>query len=78
MELNTAKIIKRLKSEGWVLLRHGANHDVYARPDSPLTIQVPRTAVCRLLSSGLLTGQRDGNSPCMPKEPYHEPLHCID
>lgn len=25
-------IVRRLNSDGWVLARHGANHDVYTHP----------------------------------------------
>ncbi|MCD1266055.1 hypothetical protein B5M44_24930 [Shinella sumterensis] len=41
METNTAKIIKRLKQDGWRLERHGGNHDVYRHPEKGDT-QVPR------------------------------------
>ncbi len=41
METSTAKIIKRLKSEGWSFDRHGAAHDIYRHPDKGF-VQVPR------------------------------------
>jgi predicted RNA binding protein YcfA (HicA-like mRNA interferase family) len=42
METQTAKLVRRLQSEGWSFLRHGANHDVFTHPDRALPIQVPR------------------------------------
>jgi predicted RNA binding protein YcfA (HicA-like mRNA interferase family) len=50
METNTAKVVKRLESDGWSRLRHGANHDVYSHPLNPLPIQIPRH---RALSPGV-------------------------
>ncbi len=50
MEVNAAKVVKRLEAEGWVLLRHGANHDVYSHPGKPMPIQIPRH---RTLSPGV-------------------------
>ncbi|MHB8530159.1 MAG: type II toxin-antitoxin system HicA family toxin [Caulobacteraceae bacterium] len=50
METNTAKVVKRLLGEGWTLLRHGANHDVFAHPGRSWPIQVPRR---RRLSPGV-------------------------
>lgn len=41
MEQNTAKIIKRLRKDGWRLERHGAEHDVYRHPYKG-DVQVPR------------------------------------
>ncbi len=41
METNTAKIVRRLKSEGWVFERHGGAHDIYSHPERG-KIQVPR------------------------------------
>ncbi|HMC93302.1 MAG TPA: hypothetical protein VKO16_00890, partial [Polyangia bacterium] len=29
METSTAKVVKQLRADGWTLLRHCANHDVY-------------------------------------------------
>lgn len=49
METNTAKIIKRLESEGWTFDRHGANHDIYRHPVKGF-VQVPRH---RKVSSGV-------------------------
>jgi predicted RNA binding protein YcfA (HicA-like mRNA interferase family) len=50
METTTAKVVRRLETDGWILLRHGANHDVYTHPAKPLPIQVPRH---RALSPGV-------------------------
>jgi predicted RNA binding protein YcfA (HicA-like mRNA interferase family) len=33
METNAAKVIKRLKEEGWAFDRHGAAHDIYRHPE---------------------------------------------
>ncbi|MCB5205150.1 type II toxin-antitoxin system HicA family toxin [Neorhizobium sp. T786] len=49
METNTAKIIKRLKMEGWVFNRHGSAHDIYRHPAKGF-VQVPRH---RKLSPGV-------------------------
>ncbi len=49
METNTAKIIKRLKSEGWNLDRHGNEHDIYSHPEKGF-VSVPRH---RVLSPGV-------------------------
>lgn len=49
METNTAKIVKRLISEGWSLDRHGNQHDVYRHPEKGF-VQVPRR---RTLSPGV-------------------------
>ena len=50
MESNVAKVVKRLEDDGWILLRHGANRDVYSHSGKPLPIQVPRH---RTLSPGV-------------------------
>ena len=50
METSTARVVKRLETEGWALLRHGANHDVYSHPGRSSPIQVPRH---RTLSPGV-------------------------
>ena len=51
IETNRSKIIKRLESEGWRLMRNGAEHDVYAHPDRPgVAVIVPRH---RTLSPGV-------------------------
>ena len=49
IETNRKKIITRLEAEGWVLLRHGAGHDLYTKPGFP-PVQVPRH---RTLSPGV-------------------------
>lgn len=41
METNTAKIVKRLKNEGWTFDRHGSAHDIYVHPEKGF-VQVPR------------------------------------
>ncbi|AYD00724.1 hypothetical protein NCHU2750_13330 [Neorhizobium sp. NCHU2750] len=41
METNTAKVIKRLKSDGWVFDRHGSAHDIYRHPEKGF-VQIPR------------------------------------
>ena len=50
METATAKVVKRLEIDGWTLLRHGANRDVYTHPARRFPIQVPRH---RTLSAGV-------------------------
>ncbi|MET3602161.1 type II toxin-antitoxin system HicA family toxin [Martelella mangrovi] len=42
MEQQTAKIIKRLTSDGWYLSRNGANHDIYRHPEIEGIVTVPR------------------------------------
>ena len=49
-ETNRAKIVRRLQSEGWALVRSGKEHDIYKRPDKPAVIAVPRH---RTLSPGV-------------------------
>jgi predicted RNA binding protein YcfA (HicA-like mRNA interferase family) len=49
METNTAKIIKRLKQDGWYFERAGREHDIYRHPDKG-EVQVPRH---RTLSPGV-------------------------
>jgi predicted RNA binding protein YcfA (HicA-like mRNA interferase family) len=41
VETNARKIVARLEREGWTLLRHGGDHDVYRHPRAGL-IAVPR------------------------------------
>ncbi|WP_372395166.1 type II toxin-antitoxin system HicA family toxin (plasmid) [Azospirillum sp. HJ39] len=51
VETNRSDIIDRLTLEGWVLARHGGEHDVYRHPEHPKTpIVVPRH---RTLSPGV-------------------------
>lgn len=38
--MNKKKLVKLLKSNGWYLLRHGANHDVYTNGEK--TEAIPR------------------------------------
>jgi len=40
IETNRARIIKRMESEGWVLARNGAEHDIYRLGQT--VIAVPR------------------------------------
>lgn len=50
IETNTAKVIARLKREGWEV-RHGGSHDLYKHADMPtVRITVPRH---RTLSPGV-------------------------
>ena len=49
LELSRQKIATRLEIEGWALLRHGANHDVFVKEGRPVAI-VPRH---RVLSIGV-------------------------
>lgn len=41
IETSRTKIVARLEREGWELKRHGAKHDIYAKPGGPV-VQVPR------------------------------------
>ncbi|MCR4282561.1 MAG: type II toxin-antitoxin system HicA family toxin [Bauldia sp.] len=50
VETSWARIIARLIREGWELVRHGGEHDIYRRPGRPGTIAVPRH---RELSQGV-------------------------
>jgi predicted RNA binding protein YcfA (HicA-like mRNA interferase family) len=45
IETGTARIIARLKKEGWELERRGGNHDIYRRVGKPGMIVVPRHRV---------------------------------
>ncbi len=47
---NRAKTIRRLTSEGWRLLRNGAEHDVYDHPLKAGVLTIPRH---RTLSPGV-------------------------
>ena len=49
METSTAKIIKRLKQDGWWLERNGKEHDIYRHSEKG-EVQVPRH---RNLSAGV-------------------------
>ena len=42
METNRASIERRLVREGWYLIRHGGNHDVYGHANHDNTIRLPR------------------------------------
>ena len=42
METNRERIVRRLLREGWILVRHGGNHDVYEHPETKARIQLPR------------------------------------
>jgi predicted RNA binding protein YcfA (HicA-like mRNA interferase family) len=50
LETSRSKIIARLTAEGWVLARHGKEHDVYSHPRRAGIIVVPRH---RTLSPGV-------------------------
>ena len=49
-EANRAKILSRLVTDGWVLARHGAEHDIYTHPDRSGVVSLPRH---RTLSPGV-------------------------
>ncbi len=42
METNRREIERRLEREGWYLVRHGGNHDIYEHPYFQARIQLPR------------------------------------
>ncbi|MCE2501780.1 MAG: type II toxin-antitoxin system HicA family toxin [Dehalococcoidia bacterium] len=42
METNRDRIERRLIREGWYLIRHGSNHDVYGHANHDNTIRLPR------------------------------------
>ena len=42
IETNCNKVVARLAREGWVLVRHGKEHDVFRHAAKPGTIVVPR------------------------------------
>ena len=42
METSRNKIKRRLEKDGWHLLRHGSNHDIYRHPRRSGTITLPR------------------------------------
>jgi mRNA interferase HicA len=50
LETSRARVVARLGREGWELVRHGSEHDIYRRPGRPGTIVVPRH---RILSLGV-------------------------
>jgi predicted RNA binding protein YcfA (HicA-like mRNA interferase family) len=50
VETNRTKVISRLLREGWILVRHGAEHDVYRYAQKQGVIAVPRH---RALSPGV-------------------------
>ena len=45
METNTRAIARRLQREGWRLVRHGGNHEIYEHPDTEAVIRLPRHRV---------------------------------
>jgi hypothetical protein len=49
-ETKRAKIVRRLTAEGWLLVRPGKEHDVYAHRVRPGVISLPRH---RTLSPGV-------------------------
>ena len=49
-ETNRAKVAARLGREGWELVRHGANHDVFRHAHKSGVIVLPRH---RVLSPGV-------------------------
>jgi predicted RNA binding protein YcfA (HicA-like mRNA interferase family) len=42
METNTAKILRRLKKEGWYVEREGKEHAIYRHPTIEGVLSVPR------------------------------------
>ena len=40
--MKTSKLLKILIEDGWFLLRHGANHDIYQHPTKEGIVIVPR------------------------------------
>ena len=50
IETNRARVVARLQREGWRLVRHGSEHDIYRRAGRPGTVTVPRH---RTLSPGV-------------------------
>lgn len=50
IEANRAKVVAQLLREGWELVRHGSEHDIYRRPGKTGTAAVPRH---RRLSPGV-------------------------
>jgi predicted RNA binding protein YcfA (HicA-like mRNA interferase family) len=50
VETSQAKILQRLKAEGWFFVRHGVDHDIYRHPDRSGAIHLPRH---RKLSPGV-------------------------
>lgn len=50
LETKTRKILQRLEEDGWIFVRHGAEHDVYRHPAKNGTIALPRH---RTLSPGV-------------------------
>jgi predicted RNA binding protein YcfA (HicA-like mRNA interferase family) len=50
IETERSKVRRRLEREGWLIVRHGAEHDVYRHPAKPGTIVLPRH---RVLSMGV-------------------------
>ena len=42
METNRSRIERRLIREGWYLVRHGSNHDVFGHTNFDATIRLPR------------------------------------
>jgi mRNA interferase HicA len=50
IETNRTKIVSRLLREGWVLMRHGREHDIYRHAQRQGAVIVPRH---RALSPGV-------------------------
>ncbi|MYD37052.1 MAG: type II toxin-antitoxin system HicA family toxin [Dehalococcoidia bacterium] len=42
METNRERIVRRLLREGWVLVRHGGNHDIYKNERTGALVPIPR------------------------------------
>jgi predicted RNA binding protein YcfA (HicA-like mRNA interferase family) len=41
VETNRARILQRLEADGWIFVRHGADHDIYRHPGKPGAIHLP-------------------------------------
>lgn len=50
IEMNRAKLVRRLVYEGWRLFRSGSEHDIYVHEARPGVLAVPRH---RTLSPGV-------------------------
>jgi predicted RNA binding protein YcfA (HicA-like mRNA interferase family) len=50
IEHNRAKVLRRLMRDGWQLLRHDKEHDIYLHPEKVEVIALPRH---RKLSPGV-------------------------
>jgi len=42
VDVDRRRIVVRLLQEGWMLIRHGSDHDIYRHPDRRHLVAVPR------------------------------------